>query len=194
MTPKRLIAAYQQGIFPWYNEGDPIMWWSPDPRAVLFLDQLKISRSLNKIICKEIFQITFDQNFATVIRQCAEMRKTTIGTWISEEMIEAYCALHYQGFAHSVEVWQQDQIVGGLYGVTVGKIFCGESMFSKVSNASKVALVHLVERLKQQDFLLIDCQMPTKHLMSLGATTIPREEFLKLLNLNLSTNYYLPFG
>jgi leucyl/phenylalanyl-tRNA--protein transferase len=181
LSPDRLIAAYAQGIFPWFNEGEEIMWWSPDPRAVLFLDDLKISRSLAKILRKELFQVTFDQNFPAVIQQCATTRKQTVGTWITAEMIEAYCELHKRGIAHSVEVWQQDALVGGLYGIGMGRIFCGESMFSKHSNASKVALVYLVNKLKQHDFLLIDCQLPNPHLMSLGATTIPRQQFLKLL-------------
>ena len=183
LSPERLIAAYSQGIFPWFNEGEAIMWWSPDPRAVLFLDELKISRSLTKVLRKGLFKLSFDRDFAAVIQQCAELRKASTGTWITREMIEAYCELHKRGIAHSVEVWQHNELVGGLYGLKVGKVFCGESMFSKVSNASKVGLIYLVNKLKQQDFILIDCQMPNPHLLSLGATTIPRQAFLNLLKL-----------
>ncbi len=185
LSPERLIAAYSQGIFPWFNEGEAIMWWSPDPRAVLFLDELKISRSLTKVLRKGLFKLSFDRDFPAVIQQCAELRKASTGTWITREMIEAYCELHKRGIAHSVEVWQQNELVGGLYGLKVGKVFCGESMFSKVSNASKVGLIYLVNKLKQQDFILIDCQMPNPHLLSLGATTIPRQEFLNLLKFGL---------
>lgn len=186
LSPERLIAAYSQGIFPWFNEGEEIMWWSPDPRAVLFLDQLKISRSLTKVLRKGLFKLSFDRDFPAVIQQCAELRAST-GTWITADMIEAYCELHRRGIAHSVEVWQQNELVGGLYGLKIGKIFCGESMFSKVSNASKVGLIYLVNKLKQQDCILIDCQIPNPHLLSLGATTIARQEFLNLLRLGLKS-------
>ncbi len=190
LSPGRLLAAYRQGIFPWFNPGEPILWWSPDPRAVLFLDQLKISRSLAKFIrqnvCEDIgqdirhdqLQVTFNHDFNQVIGGCATARKDT---WITPEMITAYTSLHQLGHAHSVEVWQQDKLVGGLYGVRVGKVFCGESMFSLVSNASKVAMVHLVARLKTAGCVLIDCQLANPHLMSLGATTIPRAQFIALL-------------
>lgn len=162
------------------------MWWSPDPRAVIFLDDFKISRSLQKTLRKGLFKLTYDQAFPEIIQQCAETRKQTTGTWITAEMVEAYCELHQQGVAHSVEVWQQNELVGGLYGLTIGKVFCGESMFSKVSNASKVALVYLIQKLKARGFILIDCQVPNPHLMSLGAMELPRQEFLKLLKANLS--------
>jgi len=181
LSPERLIAAYSQGIFPWFNEGEEIMWWSPDPRAVIFVHDLKISRSLKKTLRQNLFQLTFDQNFTEVIKQCAELRRHNVGTWINQAMIEAYSELHQRKIAHSVEVWQQGKLVGGLYGVWLGKIFCGESMFSKVSNASKVALVFLADLLKAHGASLIDCQLPSAHLLSMGASILPRAEFLSVL-------------
>ncbi|MDQ7055667.1 MAG: leucyl/phenylalanyl-tRNA--protein transferase [Persephonella sp.] len=159
LSPERLIFAYSLGIFPWYSEGEPILWWSPDPRMVLFPQNLKVSRSLKKILKKNIFQIEFDTEFERVINMCASVkRKGQTGTWITPEMVEAYTQLHRLGFAHSVEVYKDGELVGGLYGVSLGGVFFGESMFHTVPDASKVAFVHLVERLKQWNFDMIDCQ------------------------------------
>ncbi len=180
LSVERLLLAYSYGIFPWYSEGSPILWWSPDPRLVLFPEELKISRSLRQTLKRGIFRVTFDTAFEKVIRGCAEVRrKDGHGTWISEDMVEAYCRLHEEGFAHSVESWTGGRLAGGLYGVSIGGAFFGESMFSLRSDASKVALVSLVERLIEFGFRIIDCQMTTSHLLSLGAREIPRSEFLK---------------
>jgi leucyl/phenylalanyl-tRNA--protein transferase len=184
LNPERLLEAYRQGIFPWYNENQPILWWSPDPRAVLFLDELKISHSLAKLLKKPTFTITMDRAFNQVVKACAAPRQEIPGTWIQPEMMANYAKLHELGIAHSIEVWQDEKLVGGLYGLSIGQIFCGESMFSLVSNASKVALVELVKLLKQRQFALIDCQMLNPHLMSLGAQEIPRTEFLRILREN----------
>jgi len=182
LSNERLLLAYQSGIFPWYSGESPILWWSPDPRMVLFPENFVISKSLQQIINKEIYQIKFDYNFESVIRQCASVeRKEQIGTWITEEMIEAYIRLHKEGYAHSVETYIDDELVGGLYGISIGKAFFGESMFYLKPDASKVALYHLVNKLKTWNFKLIDVQQETGHLKSLGAITIPREEFLRLL-------------
>ncbi|MBY0578873.1 MAG: leucyl/phenylalanyl-tRNA--protein transferase [Burkholderiales bacterium] len=180
LAPHRLIDAYRHGIFPWFSPDDPILWWSPDPRLVLFPDELKISRSLGKALRKD-YEIRIDTCFETVMRQCAAPRKDGGGTWISEEMIAAYCALHELGFAHCVETWMDGKLAGGLYGIAMGKVFFGESMFSRASDASKMAFVHLVLQLKRWNFGMIDCQVKTAHLLSLGAVEIPRSEFaLKL--------------
>ncbi len=177
---ERLLLAYSMGIFPWYSDGSPILWWSPDPRLVLFPEELKISRSLRQTLRKGIFQVTFDTAFEEVMRGCAEIRrKDGQGTWITEDMIEAYCRLHEEGFAHSVESRVEGRLAGGLYGVALGGVFFGESMFSRRSDASKVAFVGLVQRLAGLGFRIIDCQMTTAHLVSLGAKEIPREEFLR---------------
>ncbi len=177
---ERLLLAYSMGIFPWYSEGSPILWWSPDPRLVLFQEELKISRSLRQTLKKGIFRVTFDTAFEEVMRGCAEIRrKDDQGTWITEEMIEAYCSLHEEGFAHSVESRVEGSLTGGLYGVALGGVFFGESMFSRRSDASKVAFVGLVQRLAGLGFRIIDCQMTTPHLMSLGAREISRAEFLR---------------
>lgn len=191
LSPARLIAAYHRGIFPWFNPGDPILWWSPNPRTVVFPDQLHISKSLRKILRRGVYSVSFDQCFINVMHACAAPRRPDTkanGTWISEDIIAGYSALHRCGIAHSVEVWLEDKLVGGLYGVALGKIFFGESMFSIADNASKVGFAHLLYQLKLWDFQLIDCQVASEHLFSLGAKEITREEFQQFL-LNFS---YLP--
>lgn len=186
LSRKRLLLAYRTGIFPWFSEREPIMWWSPDPRLVLYPEEIKISKSLKKIIKKEIFRITIDSAFDQVINACAEIRrKNNEGTWIVNDMIEAYCRLHESGFAHSVETWRHDKLVGGLYGVSLGGCFFGESMFTRISNASKVAFVKLVEHLETLSFDLIDCQITTTHLKQFGAREIPRSQFLAQLEKSL---------
>lgn len=184
LSSDRLLAAYRLGIFPWYSGDQPILWWSPDPRAVLFLDRLKISRSLRKTLRSERFRVTLDTAFGRIIRACAAPRPgaTEPGTWITEEMIRAYEKLHALGAAHSVETWFDGRLVGGLYGVALGGAFFGESMFSRQNDASKVALTHLVQQLRRWDFALIDCQMPSSHLFSLGAENINRSTFNRLLS------------
>lgn len=185
LSPERLIAAYRHGCFPWYQEGQPLLWWSPDPRTVLYPEQLHVSRSLQKRIRQESFQVTFDQAFTEVIRGCAGPRGYTDATWITQPMQLAYQRLHQLGIAHSVEVWQQNQLVGGLYGLAMGRLFFGESMFSQATDASKVGFVHLVQHLTRWGFVLIDCQMPTQHLASFGACAIPRTQFAQLLTQHL---------
>lgn len=181
LSPERLLSAYQQGIFPWFNEGEPPLWWSPAPRMVLFPAEVRISRSLGKRLRRGDFNLTLDQCFNQVIHQCARLRENTTGTWITPEMESAYNQLHQRGYAHSVEAWQEGKLVGGLYGLALGKVFFGESMFSTVSDASKACLVYLAQRLQEQDFQLIDCQVYSDHLASLGAREIPRDEFLSYL-------------
>ncbi len=182
LSKERLLLAYSLGIFPWYSDGSPILWWSPEPRLVLIPEELKVSRSLRQIIKKAIFTVTMDTAFDEVIRNCAEInRPGQQGTWITEEMIEAYIRLHSAGYAHSVESWQDGELVGGLYGIALGKAFFGESMFAKKSNASKVAFVILVERLSKSGFSFIDCQVTTEHLKNLGAKEISRKNFLQML-------------
>ncbi len=182
LTKERLLLAYSMGIFPWYSEDSPILWWSPDPRLVLFPDELIVSRSLRQTIRKGTYAVTFDTAFEQVIRSCAgARRKGENGTWITEEMIAAYCGLHDAGFAHSVETWHNGELAGGLYGVMLGRAFFGESMFSLRSDASKVALERLAGRLIELGFMFIDCQMTTNHLLSLGARQVPRSEFMNLL-------------
>jgi leucyl/phenylalanyl-tRNA--protein transferase len=179
LSSKRLLLAYSMGIFPWYSEGDPILWWSPDPRMVLYPAALRISRSLRRLMRKDVFRITIDRAFEKVIQECASVRtENDEGTWIVREMIEAYCRLHREGFAHSVEVWQNGELAGGLYGLSLGKCFFGESMFQRTSNASKVALVALVHHLAGMNCHFIDCQMTTAHLLRLGACEIPRRRYL----------------
>lgn len=179
LSPERILLAYRQGIFPWYSENLPILWWTPDPRLVLFPGELKISRSLLRVLRKRVFHATLNRAFREVMLRCASVpRKQNEGTWIVPEMVEAYCRLHRLGYAHSVEVWYEDNLVGGLYGIAMGGVFFGESMFFSRSDASKVALVHLVCILRQWGFELIDCQVTTAHLMSMGAREIPRSEFL----------------
>jgi leucyl/phenylalanyl-tRNA--protein transferase len=181
LSPARLLDAYRQGIFPWFGDEDPLLWWSPDPRMVLILDELHVSRSLRKVIRSGRFQVTADRAFSAVVSGCAEPRIDAEGTWITTEMRAAYARLAALGYAHSVEAWQNDALVGGLYGVAIGRMFFGESMFARVSDASKVAFVAMVRQLQHWDFRMIDCQMPTAHLASLGAREIPRREFLAQL-------------
>ena len=177
----RLLNAYRHGIFPWFNAGDPILWWSPDPRTVLTTGRLHISRSLRKTLRRQDFRVTLDQAFEGVIQACASPRPGSSGTWLIPEMIQAYTRLHREGWAHSVEVWRADELAGGLYGVAIGRVFFGESMFSRVSDASKVALVHLCQHLERWQFGLIDCQVLNAHLLRMGAIQMPRSEFLATL-------------
>ena len=182
LSRQRLLLAYRQGIFPWYSEGEPILWWSPDPRLVLFPGELHVSRSLARAMRKGTFALTMDEAFDRVIEACAVVPRTgQEGTWITAGMIAAYRALHASGYAHSVECWQGAELVGGLYGVSLGKCFFGESMFSLAPNASKVALAGLAAHVRNWGFKLIDCQVTTRHLISLGAREVARERFLKLL-------------
>ena len=178
LTPKILLKAYRHGIFPWYSQGQPILWWSPDPRCVLFPQKLKISRSLRKTLNKKLFEIRQDTAFRDVMLNCARPRKDDAGTWITHEMIQAYCRMHELGYAHSVECWQDDKLVGGLYGMAIGSMFFGESMFSLRPDASKVALEYLCNTIKPK---LIDVQVYSKHMESLGAEMIPRARFIQLL-------------
>ena len=169
LSPERLQLAYNNGIFPWFNEGEPIIWWSPNPRMVLYLDELAVSKSMRNILNRNIFTVTFNRNFRDVISNCQQVKRDgQSGTWITNDMIEAYCRLNELGMAKSVEVWQNDQLVGGLYGVDLGHVFCGESMFSLVSNASKVAFIALASQLKKDNYRLLDCQVYNEHLASLG--------------------------
>jgi leucyl/phenylalanyl-tRNA---protein transferase len=181
LTPRRLIEAYRAGIFPWFNQGEPILWWSPDPRLVLFPDELKIYRSLRKLIKRHHYAIRVDSAFEQIMHACAQPRRGQQGTWIHPEIISAYAALHRMGCAHSVEVWIDGELAGGLYGIAMGQVFFGESMFSHVPNASKIALVHLVQQLDRWGFQMIDCQMKTAHLVSFGAREVPRKEFAQKL-------------
>ncbi len=181
LSPSRLIEAYRHGIFPWFNEGEPILWWSPDPRMVLFPQELKISRSLRKTLKRGNYEIRADSAFKQVMEACAAPRGEHTGTWIHAEMIAAYGRLYEMGMAHSMETWIEGELVGGLYGVGQGKMFFGESMFSRVSDASKIAFVHLVAQLQRWGFEMIDCQMKTEHLASLGAREISRNEFRQKL-------------
>lgn len=184
LSVQRLLQAYQHGIFPWYESDQPILWWSPDPRMVLLPEDLKVSKSLRKLLKRNRYTLSMDRDFAAVVQGCAEARRDALGTWITDEMQAAYCALHDAGFAHSVEVWSQQNLVGGLYGVALGQVFFGESMFSREANTSKLALVALVKQLQQWKYKLIDCQVSSNHLLSLGATEISRRQFSqKLLQL-----------
>ncbi len=183
LSVERLVTAYSEGIFPWYSEGSPILWWSPDPRLVLVPEELKIARSLRQVIKKGVFQVTFDTAFDTVISSCSGVHKDRDGgTWITDEMIDAYCDLYDAGIAHSVESWYGDELAGGLYGVSLGGAFFGESMFNVRTDASKVAFVTLVRQLIIWGYSLIDCQVTTRHLMTFGAREIPRSEFMAILN------------
>ena len=186
LSPERIWFAYQNGIFPWFNPEDDILWWCPDPRFVLFPEDLKISKSMKKILREGKFTFTENKCFEEVMKNCqAAERKGQDGTWITDEMIKAYSTLHRYGKAKSIEVWENDELVGGLYGVDLGHIFCGESMFAKVSNASKAGFIYFVEKYKNQ-YELIDCQVYTEHLASLGAKEIPKRGFLKILKQNFS--------
>jgi leucyl/phenylalanyl-tRNA--protein transferase len=190
LSPERLVDAYSHGIFPWFSDGDPILWWSPDPRMVLFPDELRVSRSLRKTLAKEAYETRFDTAFRDVMEACAAPRDGHGGTWIVPEMVDAYTQLHERGLAHSVESWLDGELAGGLYGVALGKVFFGESMFTRAPDASKVALVQLVERLKAAGYRVIDCQQATAHLASLGAREIPRKAFAQLVRESIQ---YPPF-
>ncbi len=180
LNPNRILSAYRQGIFPWYNETDPILWWSPDPRLVLFFDDIKISKSLNRNLKK--YEVRFDTNFAEVIKKCRDIRLfQEENTWILEEVIEKYTEIYQMGFAMSAETYYEGELIGGLYGILMGGVFCGESMFALKSDASKVALVRLAEKLQNEGYDFIDCQVPSDHLKSMGAREIGRDEFLDLL-------------
>ena len=182
LSPERLILAYRSGIFPWYNEGEPIIWYSPDPRMVLSPKQLQISRSMQRVLKKGIFTVTYNQHFEEVITNCKTINRVgQSGTWITGDMLQAYIKLHKLGIAKSVEVWKDGALVGGIYGIDLGTVFCGESMFSKVSNASKVAFISLVKQLEKDNYHLLDCQVYNDHLASLGAEEISRDEFLEHL-------------
>jgi leucyl/phenylalanyl-tRNA--protein transferase len=181
LTTGRLLDAYRHGIFPWFSAGEPILWWSPDPRMVLFPKEFKVSHSLRKTLRNGLHEVRFDNSFEQVMRACAAPREGASGTWIHEEMVSAYCELHRLGYAHSVETWMDGELVGGLYGMALGRMFYGESMFSHKSDASKIALAHLAAQLERWNFGMIDCQMNTPHLASLGAREIPRNEFIARL-------------
>mgnify|MGYP002629492546 CR=1 FL=1 len=181
LGPARLLSAYRQGIFPWYSEDEPLLWWSPDPRMVLFPKEFHCSRSLRKLLLGTRFRVTTDQAFHDVVVGCAQPRTEDSGTWITGQMVAAYCTLHNLGYAHSLEVWDDKELVGGVYGIALGKVFYGESMFSKVTNASKTAMAWLVALLPHYGFTLIDCQLHNPHLASLGARLIPRVEFRQYL-------------
>ncbi|MBS3964184.1 MAG: leucyl/phenylalanyl-tRNA--protein transferase [Methylomonas sp.] len=179
LSPERLINAYRSGLFPWYNPGEPILWWSPDPRLVLLPAHLVVSKSLRKTLRKRLFDLSFDRAFNEVIDACSSPRSYASETWISQEMQQAYQTLHGMGIAHSVEAWQDGKLVGGLYGVAIGRVFFGESMFHRVTDASKVAFIHAVEQLVDWGYELIDCQVSTEHLLSLGAEEMPRTHFIQ---------------
>jgi leucyl/phenylalanyl-tRNA--protein transferase len=183
LQPERVMLAYRKGIFPWFESDDFLLWWSPDPRMVLFPDQLKISKSMRTVLRKKQFEVTFNKAFDQVVEACAKVKRFgQNGTWITPGLMEVYSTLHTQGHAHSVEVWEEGSLVGGLYGIDLDTVFCGESMFSKSSNASKVALIFLVKELKKNKYELIDCQVPTQHLASMGAEPISRTKFLTFLS------------
>lgn len=179
LTPGRLIEAYSQGVFPWFNADEPVLWWSPDPRMVLFPAELKVNRSLKKVIRNRKYEVRLDAAFTRVMHGCAQPREGQSGTWISPLMIEAYTQLHKMGVAHSAETWIDGKLVGGLYGLALGRMFYGESMYTEVTDASKIAFVHLVWQLKRWGFGLIDCQMKTSHLSTFGAREIPRHDFMR---------------
>jgi len=180
LSPRRLMAAYRAGVFPWYEAGEPILWWSPDPRCIIWPENLRITRSLRKTLRSERFEVTENLAYREVMKQCGNPRKGSTGTWVTEEMIEAYCRLNAIGSARSIEVWMEHRLVGGLYGIQMGSVFVGESMFSTERDASKVALAHLANCGK---YKLIDCQLETAHLISMGAETVSRERYIELLHL-----------
>jgi len=181
LSSRRLLTAYTRGIFPWYEAGQPILWWSPDPRAVLWPDDLHVSRRLHRTLRRSTLKTTCDRAFGDVVQRCAEPRRYADSTWITPEMRTAYIGLHKLGWAHSFEAWQDDELVGGLYGVAIGRVYFGESMFSRVNDASKIVLIRAIEFLKTEGFALIDCQVWSSHLRTLGATTVPRRSFLRYL-------------
>ncbi|MDR6405077.1 MULTISPECIES: leucyl/phenylalanyl-tRNA--protein transferase [Chryseobacterium] len=184
LSVERIWFAYQLGIFPWYNPGEEILWWCPDPRFVLFPDELKVSKSMRKVLNRNVFTFSENQNFKEVIKNCQQInRKEQSGTWLSDQLMESFIQLHEYGLAKSIEVWQNEELVGGFYGLQIGNVFCGESMFAKVSNASKAGFIHFVEKYKN-DIESIDCQSHTEHLESLGARMIPKQEFLNILHQN----------
>lgn len=185
LSPERLILAYRNGIFPWFSEDEPILWWSPDPRFVLYPKDIKVSHSMKKLLKKNTYKISYDTCFRDVISNCSNLRKES-GTWITYDMIEAYCKLHELGYAHSVEAWHEDKLVGGLYGISIGKCFFGESMFSTMSNASKAAFITFCKKLEEEGCIMVDCQVHTEHLESLGAVHISREKFLELIEEGVS--------
>ncbi len=186
LAPERLLEAYRRGIFPWFSDDSPIIWWSPDPRFVIYPGDVKISRSMRQVLERGTFRITFDTAFRDVITGCSMPRRHEDGTWITNEMIEAYVKLHELGYAHSIEAWEGDSLAGGLYGISLGRAFFGESMFSRVSNASKAAFITLAINLEKLGFEIIDCQVHTDHLESLGAFEIPREEFISIIKESLA--------
>mgnify|MGYP000237492548 FL=1 len=182
LSPERLVLAYNSGIFPWFEDDEPILWWSPPERMVLFFEDLKISKSMRNVINQKKFKVTFNTAFREVILNCKKIaRKDQPGTWITDDMVEAYCNLHKLGIAKSVEVWENEELIGGLYGIDLGHVFCGESMFSKVSNASKMAFIALAKQLEMANYRLLDCQVYNDHLASLGCVEIDREDFLMVL-------------
>lgn len=183
LRPERVLLAYRSGIFPWFEQDEFLIWWSPDPRMVLFPDELRISKSMRSLLRKHPYEITFNKAFKQVVQSCAGVKRFgQTGTWITPGLMEVYGVLHEQGHAHSVEVWDGAKLVGGLYGIDIGDVFCGESMFSKASNSSKLALIYLTRELKKNKYKLIDCQVPTAHLASMGAAPISRKEFLSYLD------------
>lgn len=186
LSPERLLEAYKMGIFPWFSDDSPIIWWSPDPRFVVYPGEIRISRSMRQVIERGVFRITFDTVFRDVITECSMPRKHEQGTWITDDMIEAYVKLHELGYAHSIEAWSGDKLAGGLYGVSLGGVFFGESMFSKESNASKAAFITLAVNLKRCGFDIIDCQVHTDHLESLGAFEMTRDDFVSIINNSVS--------
>ena len=185
LSPERIVAAYKKGIFPWFSDDQPILWWSPNPRCVVFPKKLHISKSLRKKLNKQLFTVTFNRDFASVMQNCADSRGEEAGTWITEDMLEAYIELHHLGIAHSVEVWNKDRLVGGLYGLAIGRCFFGESMFSTETDSSKIAFVYLANQLSAWNYKIIDCQVENPHLLTLGAETIKRSEFQTILKTNI---------